>query len=188
MRYNFAKLTKSFFKNKRKAISYLNIILLFFLINNIFTRELYINDSGAIDSLTIETSDKKLKNVINNTNGVFTTNTKFNGTSKCVGSYFYERQIDTSRKLLLDMNDLCQYKSGKYEFYLHFTSKKFDTNKMMSVKVPIKSGTGPFKLLNGTICKAAWVVFNNEGHLPSYLMKAKCDISDDVYKKIEQNF
>ena len=55
----------------------------------------------------------------------------------------------------------------------------------MSVKIPIKSGTGPFKLLNGIMCNSAWVVFNNEGHLPSYLMKAKCDIPDDIFKKIE---
>ena len=59
---------------------------------------------------------------------------------------------------------------------------------MMSVKIPIKSGTGPFKLLNGIMCNSAWVIFNNEGHLPSYLMKAKCDIPDDIYKKIEEYF
>ena len=91
-------------------------------------------------------------------------------------------------KTFLDMNDLCQYKSGKYEFYLHFTNKKFDTSKMMSVKIPIKSGTGPFKFLNGIMCNAAWVVFNNEGHLPSYLMKAKCDVSDEIFKKMEEGF
>ena len=116
MKYNFIQLIKAYIKNKRITIFYLNITFLFFFINNTFARELYINDSGVIDSLTIETSDKKLKNVINNTNGVFTTNTKFNGTSKCVGSYFYEKTKDTSSKLLLDINDLCQYKSGKYEF------------------------------------------------------------------------
>ena len=59
---------------------------------------------------------------------------------------------------------------------------------MMSVKIPIKSGTGPFKLLNGIMCNAAWVVFNNEGHLPSYLMKAKCNVPDEIFKKIEQGF
>ena len=51
---------------------------------NTFSKEFYINDSGAIESQTMETSDKKLRNVINNTNGVFTTNSKFNGTSKCI--------------------------------------------------------------------------------------------------------
>ena len=59
---------------------------------------------------------------------------------------------------------------------------------MMSVKIPIKSGTGPFKFLNGIMCNAAWVVFNNEGHLPSYLMKAKCDVPDEIIKKMEQDF
>ena len=154
----------------------------------IFSKDFYINDSGAIETEIMETSDKKLRNTINNTNGVFTTNSKFNGTSKCVGSYFFEKQKSNSEKTFLDMNDLCQYKSGNYEFYLHFTNKKFDTSKIMSVKVPIKSGTGPFKLLNGIICNAAWVIFNNEGHLPSYLMKAKCDISDDILKKMEEDF
>ena len=153
-----------------------------------FSKEFYINDSGAIETQIMETSDKKLRNVINNTNGVFTTNSKFNGTSKCIGSYFYEKQKNNSEKTFLDMNDLCQYKSGKYEFYLHFTNKKFDTSKMMSVKIPIKSGTGPFKLLNGIMCNAAWVVFNNEGHLPSYLMKAKCNVPDEIFKKIELGF
>ena len=56
-----------------------------------FSKEFYINDSGAIETQIMETSDKILRNVINNTNGVFTTNTKFNGTSKCIGSYFYEK-------------------------------------------------------------------------------------------------
>ena len=64
---------------------------------NILTKELYINDSGAIESKTMETLDKKLRNVINNTNGVFTTNSKFNGTSKCIGSYFFEKQTSTSK-------------------------------------------------------------------------------------------
>ena len=57
-----------------------------------FSKEFYINDSGAIETQIMETSDKKLRNIINNTNGVFTTNSKFNGTSKCIGSYFYEKK------------------------------------------------------------------------------------------------
>ena len=112
-------------------------------------------------------TDKKLKTLL--IIMVFTTNSKFNGTSKCIGSYFYEKN-NNSDKTFLDMNDLCHYKSGKYEFYLHFTNKKFDTSRIMS-QDSNKSGTGPFKFLNGIMCNAAWVVFNNEGHLPSYLMK-----------------
>ncbi len=38
------------------------------------------------------------------------------------------------------------------------------------------------------MCNAAWVVFNNEGHLPSYFMKAICDVPDEIYKKIEEDF
>ena len=84
-----------------------------------FSKEFYINDSGAIETQIMETSDKILRNVINNTNGVFTTNSKFNGTSKCIGSYFYEKQKNNSEKTL---NGLREYSVSLKDNKLVLTS------------------------------------------------------------------
>ena len=61
----------------------------------------------------------------------------------------------------------------------------FDTSKTMAIKVPIISGTGPFKYLNGVLCDAAWINYNNEGYKNAYLMKATCKISDSKMEKIK---
>ena len=55
----------------------------------------------------------------------------------------------------------------------------------MAIKVPIISGTGPFKILNGVLCDVAWITYNNEGYKNAYLMQATCKISDSKMEKIK---
>ena len=52
------------------------------------------------------------------------------------------------------------------------------------MKVPIISGTGPFKYLNGNICDVAWITYDNKGFKRAYLMQLKCKISDKTLEKI----
>ena len=47
----------------------------------------------------------------------------------------------------------------------------------MSMRVPIISGTGPFKFLNGNICDVAWITYNNKG-FKSGTNALVCKISD----------
>ena len=54
----------------------------------------------------------------------------------------------------------------------------------MSTKVPIISGTGPFKYLNGDICDVAWITYDNKGFKRAYLMQMACKISDKTLEKI----
>ena len=80
---------------------------------------------------------------------------------------------------------MCAYKSGKYEFYIPFKTFDFDTSKPMAIKVPIISGTGPFKYLNGVLCDVAWITYDNAGYKNAYLMQATCKISDKKMEKIK---
>tara|TARA_E500000178_G_scaffold289721_1_gene292952 strand:- start:51 stop:392 length:342 start_codon:yes stop_codon:yes gene_type:complete len=113
----------------------------------------------------MSTSDKFFITFTYKSDGVFTSNTQYTGTSKCVGAHYFKKiKPDTLENSLRTINDLCAYKSGKYEFYIPFQTFDFDTSKTMAIKVPIISGTGPFKYLNGVLCDVVWITYNNEGY------------------------
>ena len=63
---------------------------------------------------------------------------------------------------------------GTYLYYFKTFSKEFYINDSGAIETQIM--------------ETAWVVLNNEGHLPSYLMKAKCDVPDEIFKKLEEGF
>ena len=52
------------------------------------------------------------------------------------------------------------------------------------MRVPIISGTGPFKYLNGNTCDVAWITYDNQGFKMAYLMQLICKISDKTLGKI----
>ena len=162
------------------------IFFIFLFYNNIiFSAELKIEDSGVIDQRIISTSDNMFVMSTYESAGVFSSNTQFGGTSKCVGSNSYKKKkSDSLENSLRTINDLCAYKSGNYEFYLRFHAIDFDTSKSMAMKVLIISGTGPFKFLNGQTCNAAWITYNNKGFKRAYFMQAICKISDRLMDKI----
>ena len=162
------------------------IVLFLLFINNIILCAVFkLEDSASIDQNLISTSDKMFIMSTYESNGVFTSNTKYGGTSKCVGSNSYKKKKPNSlEESLRTINDLCAYKSGKYEFFIPFQALDFDTSKSMSMRVPIISGTGPFKFLNGNICDVAWITYNNKGFKSGYLMQLVCKISDKTLEKI----
>ncbi len=45
----------------------------------------------------------------------------------------------------------------KIRVFIPFQVLNFDTSKFMAMKVPIISGTSPFKYLNGKIFDVAWI-------------------------------
>ena len=161
------------------------IISLLFLNNIILCAVFKLEDSASIDQNLISTSDKMFVMSTYESNGVFTSNTQYGGTSKCVGSNSYKKKkSDSLEESLRTINDLCAYKSGKYEFFVPFQALDFDTSKSMSIRVPIISGTGPFKYLNGNICDVAWITYDNKGFKRAYLMHLVCKISDRTLEKI----
>ena len=162
------------------------IILAILLLNNLLTAAVFkIDDSASFEESSISTFDKMFVMSTYKSDGVFTTNTQYGGTSKCIGSNSYKKKYPESLNgSLRTINDLCKYQSGKYEFYMPFYQMDFDTSKSMAMKVPIISGTGPFKYLNGIICNVAWITYNNKGFKKAYLMQAVCTISDNIMEKI----
>ena len=52
------------------------------------------------------------------------------------------------------------------------------------MRVPIISGTGPFKYLNGNTCDVAWITYDNQGFKMAYLIQLICKISDKTLGKI----
>ena len=171
-----------------KNIKCLLIFNIFFLNSITIGAVFIIEDSASIEQKSILTSDNFFIVFSYNSDGVFTSNTQFTGTSKCVGAHSFKKtKPDTMENSTRTINDLCAYKSGKYEFYIPFQTFDFDTSKTMAIKVPIISGTGPFKHLNGVLCDVAWITYNNEGYKSAYLMQATCKISDSKMEKI-QNF
>ncbi len=161
------------------------IILLLFLNNIILSAVFKLEDSASIDQNLISTSDKMFVMSTYESNGVFTSNTQYGGTSKCIGSNSYKKKNSNSlEESLRTINDLCAYKSGKYEFFVLFQALDFDTSQSMAMKVPIISGTGPFQYLNGNICDAAWITYDNKGFKRAYLMQLVCKISGKTLEKI----
>ena len=162
------------------------VILFLLFINNIILSAVFkLEDSASIDQNLISTSDKMFVMSTYESNGVFTSNTQYGGTSKCVGSNSYKKKKPNSlEESLRTINDLCAYKSGKYEFFVPFQALDFDTSKSMSMRVPIISGTGPFKFLNSKICDVAWITYDNKGFKRAYLMQLICKISDKTLEKI----
>ena len=158
------------------------IIILFLFFNNIILCAVFkIEDSASLDQNLISTSDKMFVMSTYESNGVFTSNTQYGGTSKCVGSNSFKKKNSNSlEESLRTINDLCAYKSGKYEFYVPFQVLDFDTSKSMA----IISGTGPFKYLNGRTCDVAWITYDNKGFKRAYLMQMACKISDKTLEKI----
>ncbi len=165
------------------------LVPIFLILNSFINGAVFkIEDSASLEQKTISTSDKFFITFNYKSDGVFTSNTQYTGTSKCVGAHTFKKiKPDTLENSLRTINDLCAYKSGKYEFYIPFQTFDFDTSKTMAIKVPIISGTGPFKHLNGVLCDVAWITYNNEGYKGAYLMQATCKISDSKMEKI-QNF
>ena len=161
------------------------IIPLLFLNNIILSAVFKLEDSASLDQNLISTSDKMFIMSTYESNGVFTSNTQYGGTSKCVGSNSYKKKTPNSlEESLRTINDLCAYKSGKYQFFVPFQALDFDTSKSMALRVPIISGTGPFKYLNGKICDVAWITYDNKGFKMAYLMQMTCKISDKTLEKI----
>ena len=169
-----------------KNIKCLLIFNIFFLNSVTIGAVFIIEDSASIEQKSILTSDNFFIVFSYNSDGVFTSNTQFTGTSKCVGAHSFKKtKPETLENSIRTINDLCAYKSGKYEFYIPFQTFDFDTSKTMAIKVPIISGTGPFKYLNGVLCDVAWITYNNEGYKSAYLMQATCKISDSKMEKIK---
>ena len=161
------------------------IILLLFLNNIILCAVFKLEDSASLDQNLISTSDKMFVMSTYESNGVFTSNTQYGGTSKCVGSNSFKKKKSNSlEESIRTINELCAYKSGKYEFFIPFQVLDFDTSKSMAIKVPIISGTGPFKYLNGKICDVAWITYDNKGFKRAYLMQLVCKISGKTLEKI----
>ena len=92
------------------------IIVCLLFINNIILCAIFkLEDSASLDQKLISTSDKMFVMSTYESNGVFTSNTQYGGTSKCVGSNFYKKKKSNSLEgSLRTINDLCAYKSGKY--------------------------------------------------------------------------
>ena len=145
-------------------------------------------DSASIDQKLISTSDKMFVMPTYESNGKFTSNTQFGGTSKCVGcvgsNSYKKKNANSLEESLRTINDLCAYKSGKYEFFPPFQALDLDNSQSMSMKVPIISATAPFKYLNGNICDVAWITYDNKGFKRAYLMQLVCKISDKKFEKI----
>lgn len=162
------------------------VIMIFILINNIIQCAVFkLDDSASLEQNLISTPDKMFVMSTYESNGVFTSNTQYTGTSKCIGSNFFKKENSNSfEKSLRTINDLCAYKSGKYQFFIPFQTIDFDTSKSMAIRVPIISGTGPFKFLNDTICDVAWITYDNKGFKRAYLMQLVCKISDKKFERI----
>ena len=69
------------------------IILLLFLSNIILCAVFKLEDSASLDQNLISTSDKMFVMSTYKSNGVFTSNTQFGGTSKCVGSNSFKKKV-----------------------------------------------------------------------------------------------
>ena len=69
------------------------IIFLLFINNIILSAVFKLEDSASIDQNLISTSDKMFVMSTYESNGVFTSNTQYAGTSKCVGSNSYKKKI-----------------------------------------------------------------------------------------------
>ena len=69
------------------------VILFLLFINNIILSAVFkLEDSASIDQNLISTSDKMFVMSTYESNGVFTSNTQYGGTSKCVGSNSYKKK------------------------------------------------------------------------------------------------
>ena len=166
-------------------MKFLLIFNILFLSGSVLAAIFKIEDSASVEQTTISTSDNFFITFTYKSDGVFTSNTQYAGNSRCVGAHSFKKTTpNTLENSLRTINDLCAYKSGKYEFYIPFKTSDFDTSKPMAIKVPIISGTGPFKFLNGTLCDVAWITYNNKGYKSAYLMQAACKISDSKMNKI----
>ena len=107
-----------------KNIKCLLIFNIFFLNSITIGAVFIIEDSASIEQKSISTSDNFFIVFSYNSDGVFTSNTQFTGTSKCVGAHSFRKiKPDTLENSTRTINDLCAYKSGKYEFYIPFKSK-----------------------------------------------------------------